>query len=281
MKTVSAALEAHLQGDELTLAKCCRVELTNGTVLGFTEHDADIAYGGLTYVAASGYSASTIQTSAALSVDNLELQGILYAPSITEEDLRAGLWDYAEIRVFMVNWADLTMGELKLRRGWLGEVTVQYGRFVAEVMGMAQPLQQTILRLYSKTCDADLGDARCQVNLATYTVTGNVTTATSRRAFTDTSRPEANGHFNFGKLTWTSGLNDGLSMEVGDFTADEFTLKEAMPYDVAVGDTYSVYPGCAKRLTEDCKTTFNNVINFQGAPHTPGMDDLLKSGAQQ
>ncbi len=44
--------------------------------------------------------------------------------------------------------------------------------------------------------------------------------------------------------------------------------------DIQVGDTFDVIAGCRKRLTEDCKVKFNNVLNFQGEPHLPGIDRL-------
>jgi hypothetical protein len=44
-----------------------------------------------------------------------------------------------------------------------------------------------------------------------------------------------------------------------------------------VGDTYSVHAGCRKRLAEDCLAKFDNVLNFQGEPHRPTVDDLTAS----
>ena len=55
-----------------------------------------------------------------------------------------------------------------------------------------------------------------------------------------------------------------------------FTLTLPFPFDAAIGDTYSAIAGCRKRLTEDCKTRFANVLNFQGEPHLPGIDLLTK-----
>jgi hypothetical protein len=33
--------------------------------------------------------------------------------------------------------------------------------------------------------------------------------------------------------------------------------------------TLAIYPGCRKRLTEDCKSTYNNAENFMGFPWIP------------
>lgn len=167
MKTVSVALAAHLAGSVTTLATCWRITRTDGLVLGFTDHDRDLVVGGTTYAAASGYGRAAIGSRADLSVDDTEVSGILNSSLITETDIRAGLWDGAEVRIFVVNWADLTQGTLPLRRGRLGEVvSADNGGFRAELRGMAQALQQQVGELYSPECRADLGDARCKLPIA-------------------------------------------------------------------------------------------------------------------
>ena len=85
-------------------------------------------------------------------------------------------------------------------------------------------------------------------------------------------------YFAEGLLTFTSGLNVGLSQKVKAFAADKtITLSLPMVQAIVVGDTFTVYPGCRKRLAEDCVGKFNNVLNFQGEPHLPGVDQLAGS----
>lgn len=166
MKTVSPALAAHLAGEVTTLATCWRVQRTDGAIYGFTDHDRDLVVAGVTYVSSSGYARAAISSRADLSVDDTELAGILDSALITENDLRAGLWDGAEVRIFVVNWADLSQGILRLRRGRMGEViSGDDGGFRAELRGLAQALQQQVGEMYSAECRADLGDARCRVPL--------------------------------------------------------------------------------------------------------------------
>ena len=100
-----------------------------------------------------------------MAVDNLELQGILFdSTDITETDLRAGLFNGATVRIFLVNWQNPADGDVKLRRGTLGEVTItDQGTFRAELRGLSQALAQTKGELFQAECQADLGDARCKV----------------------------------------------------------------------------------------------------------------------
>lgn len=165
MKTLSASMQTHLQQEATSLASCWRITRTDGTEFYFTDHDTDIVFESNTYKAESGYQRSAIANDSTLSVDNLDLEGILFdSVDITEQDLRAGLFNGATIRIFLVNWQDTSAGDIKLRRGTLGEVRLtEQGTFQAELRGMTQPLAQTTGEVVQAECQADLGDSRCQV----------------------------------------------------------------------------------------------------------------------
>jgi len=164
MKAVSTALAAHLAGPVTTLATCWRISRTDGVVFRFTDHDQDLAVDGEVYEANAAYSRTAISNDAGMGVDNLDVEGVFDSAAVTEEELRAGLFDRAEVRIFLVNWADPSMGALRLRRGWFGEVVLtEQGVFRTELRGLTQALQQRIGELYSPECRADLGDHRCRV----------------------------------------------------------------------------------------------------------------------
>lgn len=278
MKTLSGPLTAHLLQEVTTLATCWKVTLRDATILGFTDHVADLIISGVTYDAATGYTPSAVQTSASLEVDNLELLGGLDETAINATDLIAGKWDFARVEIFQVNYLDLTMGTLPLRSGTLGQVTRNKSMFQAELRGVSQALTQGIGRLHMPGCDADLGDARCGINLATFpdgTVSGSVSTVVSRIAFLDASLLQPADWFAGGLLTFTSGFNNGFAREVKSFGGGGvITLQAAMPFAVAIADTYSMTAGCDKSLAT-CQAKFSNTINFRGFPHLPGVDRLL------
>jgi uncharacterized phage protein (TIGR02218 family) len=136
---------------------------------------------------------------------------------------------------------------------------------------MMQKLQQATGFLVLPGCNADLGDDRCAVDLGPFTETAAVTTATSDRIFTASALAAfAANWFAGGKVTWTSGLNDGLNMEVKTSSAGVIELVLPMPFAVALTDSFSVYAGCDKTLAT-CLSKFNNVVNFRGFPHLPGI----------
>lgn len=277
MKPLSTELQTHLQGEVLTLAHCWKITRRDATVLGFTSHDQDIVYDSVTYYSSPGFTPSDITSNAELAVDHLDVEAVLDSSFMTEADIMAGLYDFAQLEVFLLNYRDLTQGALNLRTGWIGEVTVGRGYFVAEVRGLMQSLSQHIGELYSPSCRAKLGDSRCQVNMSGYTVTGTVTSVSNQRVFADSSRSEASGYFDFGKITFTSGANAGLSMEVKEFLqGDAIRLMLPMPHAITIGDTYSLQAGCDKTLST-CASRFSNAVNFRGEPHVPGIDNMLQT----
>lgn len=269
MKTVSTALNNHFAEGCTTLATCWKVTRTDSTVFGFTDHDSDLIVDGVTYKAATGYSRTATQAKPDLSVDNLELEAAFSDDAITLSDLRAGIWDSAEVLIFMVNWADLTQGSLILKRGTLGAVTYTENSYVAELRGMTQALSQKFLELYTPDCSADLGDSRCTKDISGLAESGTVTATGGNRYFTDSARTEADNYWKCGVVTWTSGANSGRKMEVSSFASGVFTLFLALPDNIEIGDTFTVTPGCDKTLAT-CRDVFNNVANFRGFPHLPG-----------
>src|SRR5262249_41465984 len=165
MKPIPPSLQAHLDTGTTTLAWCWRVTRDDGTRLGFTDHDRDLAFDGTQFEAATGFTASEIKDALGLSVDNLEVSSALKSERLDEADLAAGLFDDAAVEIWRVNWAD-TDERVLMRSGSLGEVRRSGTAFTAEVRGLAHYLQQPKGRLYQSGCDADLGDARCGLDLA-------------------------------------------------------------------------------------------------------------------
>ena len=115
MKTISAGLAQHLAGEMTKLATCWQITRRDGVVLGFTDHVRDLEVDSVTYRAASGYTRTAIRSTADLAVDNLDVESVFSDDGITEEDLRTGRYDFAEVRMFLVNYENLSQGIVKLR----------------------------------------------------------------------------------------------------------------------------------------------------------------------
>lgn len=186
----SSALLAHLAGPVLTLATLVTIIRRDGAVFGFTDHDQPLQYAGRSYLPGT-YTPSAIVSTADAAVDNLEIQGLIDGTIITRPDLLAGVWRGARVVVEHVNYRDLTQGSRILRTGLIGEVSLGETSFRAELRGLAQMLQQPVGELTSARCRADLGDARCGIDLSALVVSGAVAWANADgRSFADPARTE-------------------------------------------------------------------------------------------
>lgn len=259
----------------------------------------------------------------------------------------------------------LEYGAIVERVGHIGEVTVERGVFKAEMRGLMQAYTRTYGRLAAPSCNADLGDARCTVDLTAFTVTSTITGVNPDGVtLYDSARTEpgptgavnilnvsnanpgvvrltgpftfplgspvtisqingmpllnqdtiirnpdyahnhfdlgidtsdtsiygtylnngivtplggTTGYFDYGLITFTSGLNTGLSMEVKSYVPGQITLQLPFPYAVAVGDAYTMHAGCDKSLAT-CRDRFSNLVNMRAFPYLPGIDKLVQVG---
>lgn len=382
MKTQSPELRAHRAGRWQTFTTCWLLRKTNGDVFAVCDLDRDITFnledwigdmdltpnpsivgtGSQTYLAKSGFTASNIQSGAGLNVDTGECVGALNDPAITEADLRAGIWDFAFLVIFEVNWADTSMGAMIVRAGNLGEVVADRGFFRAQWGSLAQAWQANYGEVTSPYCPHVFGDARCTKDLTTFTVTGSVdSVAPDNRTIRDSARTEpgptggiavvgitnANpgvvtiasaappngdpvaisgvggmtpvntqtvirersgntfklgvdttdtsaypaytsgglvtplgaetGYFDGGIMKFTSGANNGLSMEVRNYIPGQWTLQEPMPYVISPGDTYIMVAGC-DHTKPTCRDVKGNAVNFGGLSFLPGWDQMIQIG---
>jgi len=280
MIPVTSGLTAHLAQRTTTLAWLWLIERTDGQTFGFTSHDADITLGDVTYTAQYGITPSVVQPGAGLAVGNAEVQTVFYSPDLTEGDLQAGVWDHAEVRVRIVNWADLSQGVLKRLRGWLGEVQHDGFRFTAELRGFADLLNRGQGRIVSPDCAAEFGDSQCGVDVSAFTVEAEVTATTSPRLFTLNITPSSTAQFQGGFLVWMTGGNAGRKMEIQALQTSGVTaLQLPMESAVSIGDTCEVTQGCSKDF-DTCRDVYSNAINFRGMPDVPGVDRAVKALGQ-
>ena len=280
MKVLPAGLQDHLDSGATTLCWAWKLTRRDGVVMGFTDHDQPLSFGGVTLEAASGFTATEIQSSLGLSVDNLDVEGALSSEAIREADIAAGLYDDAGVEIWRVNWQVPEQAVL-MRKGNLGEISRGDIAFRAEVRGLAHRLQQPQGRLYQYSCDTDVGDARCGVDIeaAAFNGTGTVSATKGRLALTaDGLAAFADRWFDRGRLQFVTGNNAGLAFEVQAHrtTSGVVTLAlwSAPPHLVTPGDVFSVLAGCDKRA-ETCRVKFANILNFRGFPAMPGNDYVV------
>lgn len=164
MKTITTAFRTHLDQEVTALCTCWTITRVDGAILRFTDADQDVVQGGKTYSSIGAYRRTAIESTATLSVDNLEIVGTSSDLSLPDDELRAGLFDNAEVTIFMTPWLDSVRGRLRLRRGFFGEVqTLPNGTYQVELRGIMQRLAYNYTDIFSSSCLYDLGSPECGV----------------------------------------------------------------------------------------------------------------------
>jgi uncharacterized phage protein (TIGR02218 family) len=280
MRAIPPALQAKLDAGVTTLCRSWVVTRRDGDVRGFTDHDEDVVLAGVTCRAGTGISGTQALEQLGLAVQGSELSGALADDELSEADLAAGRYDAAGIAMYVVDWSEPSLFVL-MSKGALGEVRREGIAFTAELRSIAHRLAEDVGRLYTATCAADLGDARCTIDLTNPALHGSgAVTALDGSAIFRASGLEAfaDGWFKAGKLTFTSGGNNALALEVKAHRVEadgvRVELWQQMPEPIGVGDTFTVTAGCDKRFPT-CRDRFANTVNFRGFPHIPGNDFVL------
>lgn len=310
MKSISVALQAHFGLATTTLAVLWKVTRRDGTILGFTTHDADIFYNAVTYLASSGFLPSANDYKSDFSVDSSEIDGFLDNVVIKESDIRNRLYDFAVVEQRVVNWANLSQGDVILRKGIIGNIKMVAGILTAEIRGLTQYFSTQVGSLFGPLCRAELFSSGgnnvdpgskwlCHVKEADYTQTGTVSSTVGdartiipnsgllQIGSTTPSAPAPAGWFNDGELTFTTGPNSGYSFEIKTWDGTTLSLLLPMPFPPHASDSFTIIPGCDKTASATGCLKFKgydknqnivaitNIANFRGENTIPGMDQIL------
>jgi uncharacterized phage protein (TIGR02218 family) len=238
MRSIPAALQTHLTGEVISLAKLIKITRTDNVVVRLTSHDRDLVVGGDTYQSDIGFTISALQSTDTLSVDNAELEMGLDETVLTADDFRYGLYDRAAFEYSLVNWEDTTDGVIAMKRGEFGDITLQDDVSVkVQLRGLTQALQRSVVEKYSPTCRVNLGGLKCGVVNTPLRIrrnrqkvktwdwylvpNANITTHAGTNFGFETDGVVANG--SSGISDWTYGSGSFWKVE-NDFTAGAGTL---------------------------------------------------------
>lgn len=277
MRAIESDLLAQLQSGATTLATCWRIARADGEIFRFTDHDRALIVAGETYAPDIGGEGSELQSSADLSPDNAEVAGLLSSERLTAAELDSGRFDGAEVEIWRVNWAAPTQRML-IKKGRIGEVRRDGARFTAEIRGASAALDAATGRVYQRLCDADVGDARCGVdlNLPAYRASGVVVAVADDARFTVSGLDAfAENWFALGRLDWTTGANARTRAHVKSQAGGVLSVFAPAGLAVSRGDAFDIRAGCDK-VFATCRAKFSNGVNFRGFHLMPG-DDFAAS----
>lgn len=277
---MSGLAEASLQGEVTTLAMCWKLTRADGLVLGFTGHDQDLVLGGVRYRARPGMTPSAVSHSMDLSADSMEAEGFLSSAGLTAGDLESGRWAEAKVELFACDWSDLAAGRLGLMRGTMGNVSrmglEENGMFRAELLSDLSALEAVQPLRLSPLCRAELGDGRCGVDMASRRVSMEALDWAGHRVRL-AAAPTEPSRYAWGRIRWLSGPLSGVDRRVAALEGAELLLEEPLPDIPERGGRLWLWEGCDKRFATCCGR-FQNGLAFDGEPHVPGTDTLLRYG---
>lgn len=262
--------------------KCLRfdlltIETRTGTTLRWCTADKDITtLDGRTFVRGPIIERSKLRLARGLQVDEMSLslfvgEGLSVAAVPILHFARRGGFDGAGVSL---EWAYFDVdGTLKghvLRfTGNTGPAEIERGAIYVTVRSELAGLNVPIPReSYQPACLNQVYDARCKVLKSAYTVSGSVTGTNGMATWLQSELAQADGYFDLGVLKFTSGANNGVTRTVKAFANGAFQFANPLGEVPAIGDTFTVRPGCDRRKST-CETKFNNVVHFRGFPFVP------------
>lgn len=273
MKPASTEFYDRLAEEVTDLCRLWRVTARNRATLYYTDSVNDITYDGHVYKASEAFWSSAIENALGGARGNMEIT-VAFGSEITRPDCERGIYDGAEVLVDLIFYDHIDLGVMPLYVGTIHGVTLPHKTTaVFSVEGSSARMSRGLTEEFSPTCRAVFCDERCTLNLASFGTNFTVASASERTFAATQLDATPAGHFNLGTVTWLTGDNAGVSIEVQTGGDGAARLYMPLPFAMQVGDTGTIYRGCPKTLAA-CNS-YNNVLNFRGEPYMPGSDFVV------
>lgn len=286
MTTVSpnSAFFQLLQADNVTIVELIDFELPNGVVRHWTTCNQPVTYtlsGSATrYTPFSGQTPMGVQEDNQLGVSVIDFV-LQNSDDVISSYLDNSDFACAKLKIGRVFPSTPDLGRMEVYNGQIGD----FGYTRAQIKGQARNFWKSLsiewpYYRYMDTCGWRFGSDGCGFNTTsvTYAVnTLNVGSSTTLDLLfpTGTFSAYSDGRFDFGRLTVTAGTNSGAIRTIRAHTGDLLSLAKDLTNADFTGITFSIYPGCRKRLIEDCKSLYNNDRNFLGWKWIPIQEDAF------
>ena len=286
MKPASSALITYLNAARassnvpLFMADVFSFTLRSGSILCYTNVDVSFTYGGATYLANSilidglkykasvGLEVDQQQITVSRARDRYHHRRRALPPSVARWRFRR-LRDPARYRVFFSDRIGGTaIGAVTLFKGRLGTVD-QIGRTTAKLTVNSDLVLLDIdmpRNIYQPSCLHTLYDSGCTLIKNAFGTNGTAGAGSTASVINWTG---ANVNFQQGSITFTSGVNAGVTANVNAVASGtSLTLGYPLQSTPAAGDIFTVYQGC-DHTPGTCQSKFGNLTNFRGFPFVP------------
>ena len=282
MKFATPDLIAYLNSYAVfTMADCYTITLQSGGIYRWTNADIPLTLNSLLFTSSIDQGGQPLVTRGAIrnargtEVDTLDLTLMAGGSAQlmgTNISLAAhnGAFDAARVRVervFSAYPGDTSMGSVVLFEGNTAGVDPSSTQVVLHVKSDLELLQYQMPRiLFQPGCANCFGDSGCGISLPSLTTSGAIT-GTPTATAVNIGGSKADGYYNLGVLVMTSGAASGSRRTVSSFASHVATLTVPLPAVPSSGDTFTIYPGCAR--TKSACAGYSNSNNYQGFPYVP------------
>lgn len=264
-----------------------------GTSDYFTDLDTDVSYGGFTWKS-SGLRFEGLGRKVAVGV-NVDQQTLKIWALPTDtlwggnflENAHQGALDGATVVRFRVIWqfvtgnalADIQQTPLAVWPMFTGYVSsIDKGGATHVEMKVKSALMRLAVNMprnyWQPGCLWTLFSAGCTLNKSAYTITGTLNPGITATALpiaggiTPPNGPDGIAQFAQGQVTFTSGVNEGLTALIDNSDGAGLYLSYPLDQLPSVGDTVTFWVGCSKSYNT-CKLKFGNQANYRGFDKVP------------
>lgn len=291
MRVAPSTIATMLGTTQLSLARCAKFVLRDGTELGFTDHDRDLVvplfndfYDPITYLAGHGMIVGDIDLAIGLDADNTEASF-----PINELISRSGVlsrrFHNADCFLFDVDWATDDPESFDMMAGYVAEARPERNMAVFEIRSQADRWNTVIGSVMSPRCRADFADHWCGATATNYPAEVFEVASNMRfKAVLAGGVVKGEDFFRFGEAEFLTGPLAGTwpyEIVAYDAYEGEVEVLSPMPGFPEPGDQLLLRDGCSRLKESDDPTiptcvTHDNVLRFRGQDQVPGTDHYLR-----
>lgn len=288
-ETSAGALAAFLDTSTQTfMADLYTITLSGGSVLRYTSADIAAVVNGTTFAIGPAIKRGNTNTTVGVSVDSLEVtiaadNTVQVGTTPLLKFIAGGGLDGATIlveRAFSSGPGAAWVGTLGMFKGRVSDIQTSRYEALLTVNSDSELLNVMIPRnVYQAGCANTLYDPACGLIKGSYSVATAATSATDATQTTfNIVQTYASNYFDLGFAVCTSGANAGLSRTIKTYIGTGHTPQSVQtiqpwPSPVAIGDAFTLYPGCDKTKAT-CSSKFSNLVKFRGFPFIPAPESV-------
>jgi len=274
MRSFSSTLINALATNLTTLGWLMKITRRDGTVIRLNTIGADYVYNSETYNGYPGFnmgdaSFNSYGDASTLAQDSVgDSIGPIYFNDVIDR-----MFDGAEVILTIVDWTS-GIGQTIGFEWTIGNIKVtNAGATTFDIWSKLRTNNSLFLKKYGAACTADLGDARCGVDIAgSYQDSVSVSGANiDSFSFVITPAGHTDNYYERGAIKFTSGENNGFSYDVMGYVQSTgvITLRGPLRRALSGGETALIYPGCDWSTGANGCSKFGNNARYQGFKYLP------------